>query len=70
MWQAFFASWKSATLVKKANKLIFLGRGCVRQNTTVLVSYLLRWRHVSATVGHPQVTKFHNEENYTVYEHK
>ena len=34
-----------------------LGRGWVRQNTTVFVSYLLRWRHVSATVGHPQVTK-------------
>jgi len=26
------------------------------------VSYLLGWRHVSATVGHPQVTKMYNEE--------
>jgi len=34
-----------------------LGRLWVRQNTTVFLSYLLRWRHVSATVGHPQVTK-------------
>ena len=37
-------------------------RGWVRQNTTVFVSYLLGWRHVLATVGHPQVTKIYNEE--------
>ena len=37
-------------------------RGGVRQNTTVFISYLLGWRHISATVGHPQVTKIYNEE--------
>jgi len=48
-----------------------LGRGQVRQNTTVLISYLLRWRrHVSATVDHLRVTKLHNEVNYTEYEHR
>jgi len=31
-------------------------------NTTIFVSVLLGWRHVSATVGHPQVTKMYNEE--------
>jgi len=30
-----------------------------------LVSYLLCWRYVSATVGHLQVTKMYIEENYT-----
>ena len=34
----------------------------LRQNTTVFVSVLLGWRHVSATLGHPQVTKMYNEE--------
>ena len=34
----------------------------VRQNTTVFVSVLLGWRHVSATVGHLQVTIMYNEE--------
>ena len=38
-------------------------REWVCQNTTVFVFYLLGWRHVSATVGHPQVTKIYNEEN-------
>jgi len=37
-------------------------RRCVCQNTTVFVSYLLGWRHVSATVGHPQFTKIYNDE--------
>ena len=39
-----------------------------RQNTTVFVSYLLGWRHVSAIVGHPHVTKIYNEEKlYSIY---
>ena len=41
---------------------IQIRREWVRQNTTVFVSYLLGWQHVSATVGHPQVTKLYNEE--------
>jgi len=41
-------------------------RGQVRQNTTVFLLYLLGLRHVSATVGHPQVTNIFSEENYTV----
>jgi len=37
-----------------------LGSRVVRQNTTVFVSYLLcRRRHVSAAVGHLQVTKMY-----------
>ena len=32
------------------------------KNTIISVSYLLGWRHISATVGHPQVTKIYNEE--------
>jgi len=39
-----------------------LGGGGVHQNTTVFVPYLFGWRHVSATVGHPQVTKIYNQE--------
>jgi len=39
--------------------------GYVHQNPTVFVSVLLGWRHVSATVGHLQVTKMYIEENYT-----
>ena len=31
-------------------------------NTTVFVSYLLGLLHVSATVGHLQVTKIYNED--------
>ena len=47
-----------------------LGRGGLRQNTTVLYLTLLCWRrHVSATVGHLQITKMYNEENYTEYDH-
>ena len=39
----------------------------VHQNTTVFVSYLLGWRHVSATVRYPQVTKVYNgEEIYSI----
>ena len=39
-------------------------------NTTVLYPTLLCWRrHVSATVGHLQVTKMYIEENYTQYDH-
>jgi len=35
-----------------------------------LVSYLLCWRrHVSATVGHLQVTENYNEENHTEHDH-
>ena len=42
------------------------GRGAVRHNTAVLYPALLFWRrHVSATVGHLEVTKMYNEENYT-----
>ena len=36
---------------------MFIRRGYVSQNTTVFVSYLLVWRHISATVGHHQGTK-------------
>ena len=43
-----------------------LGGGGIHQNTTVFVSYLLGWRHVSATVGHPQVSKMYNEEKIYV----
>ena len=39
-----------------------ISRGYVSQNTAVCVSYLLGRRHVSAIVGHPQVTKIYNEE--------
>ena len=47
-----------------------IGRGKLCQNTTLFVSYLLCWRrHVSATVGHLQVTKIYNDENYTEYDH-
>ena len=47
-----------------------LGRGWVRQNTTVLYPTLLCWwRHVSATVSHLQVTITYMEENYTEYDH-
>ena len=43
-------------------------RGWLRQNTTVFVSVLLGWRHVSTTVGHPQVTKIYNGEKlYSVW---
>ena len=38
--------------------------------TQLFFSYLLCWRrHVSATVGHLQVTKMYVEENYTDYDH-
>ena len=61
---------------KCLNKLFFLrfssqlGRGCGTSKHSCLVSYLLCWlRHVSATVGHLQVTKMYIEENYTEYDH-
>ena len=42
----------------------------VLQNTTVLYPTLLcRRRHVSATVGHLQVTKMYIEGNYAEYDH-
>ena len=38
-----------------------LGKGWLSQNTTVIISYLLRWqRHVLVTVGHLQFTKLHD----------
>jgi len=40
--------------------------GWVRQNTTVFVSYLLGRRHVSATLGHRQVTKIYEEKIYSI----
>jgi hypothetical protein len=49
---------------------LLLGRGWGRSKHNCLVSYLLCWRHVSATVGHLQVTKkMYIEENYTEYDH-
>ena len=39
-----------------------ISKAWVRQNTTVFVPVLLGLRHVSATVGHPQVTKIYIEE--------
>ena len=43
-----------------------LGRGCGTSQHNCLVSYLLCWRrHVSATVGHLQVTKIYIEANFT-----
>ena len=47
-----------------------LWRGWSTSKHNRLVSYLLCWRrHVSATVGHLQVTKIYIEENYTEYDH-
>ena len=46
-----------------------LGRRWDKSKHNCLVSYLLCWRHVSATVGHLQVTKIYREENYTEYDH-
>ena len=48
-----------------------LGRGCGASQHNCLVSYMLCcWRrHVSATVGHIQVTKMYVVENYTEYDH-
>ena len=47
-----------------------VGRGWGTSKHNCLVSYLLCWRrHVSATVGHLQVTKMYIEENYTEYDH-
>ena len=47
-----------------------LGRGWGMSKHNCLVSYLLCWRqHVSATVGHLQVTKMYIEENYTDCDH-
>jgi len=46
-----------------------LGRGLGMSKHNCLVSYLLCWRRVSATVGHVQVTKIYKEENCTVYNH-
>jgi len=40
-----------------------------RSKHNCLVSYLLWRQHVSATVGHLQVTKVCTEENYTEYDH-
>jgi len=54
------------------NPVVFyaIRKGQVCQNTTAFVFYLLCWRrHVSADVGHLQVTKMYNEENCTVYDH-
>ena len=47
-----------------------LGRGWGTSKHNCLVSYLLCWRrHVSANVGHLQVTKMYRKENYTEYDH-
>jgi len=46
-----------------------LGKGWDTSKHNCLVSYLLCWRHVSATVDHLQVTKIYKEENYTEYNH-
>ena len=47
-----------------------LGKRWGTSKHNCLVSYLLgRRRHVSATVGHLQVTKMYIEENYTEYDH-
>jgi len=51
-------------------QLLQLGREWGRSEHNCLVSYLLCWRrHVSAAVGHLQVTKMHIEKNYTQYDH-
>ena len=48
----------------------WLGRGWGTSKHNCLVSYLLCWRrHISATVGHLQVTNTYIEENYTQYNH-
>jgi len=41
------------------------GGGGVCQNTAALYHTLLCWRHISATVGHLEVTKMYIEEKYT-----
>jgi len=46
-----------------------LGRGRGTSKHNCIVSYLLCWRHVSANVGHLQVTKMYIEEKYTGYYH-
>jgi hypothetical protein len=51
------------------SKSLWDGRGWGASKHNCLVSYLLWWRwHVSATVGHLQVTKIYIEENYTEYD--
>ena len=47
-------------------KIYFSWERWVRQNRTVLVSYLLGWQHVSATVDHHQVTKIYEEKIYSI----
>jgi len=47
-----------------------IGEGVGYVKTQLSVSYLLcRRRHVSANVGHLQVTKMYIEENYTECDH-
>jgi len=48
----------------------WLGSGCGTSKHNCLVSYLLCWRrHVSAIVGHLQVTKIYIKEVYTEYDY-
>jgi hypothetical protein len=55
---------------RSGDNLHILGRWRGTSKHNCLVSYVLFWRrHVSATVGHLQVTKMYVEENYTEYDH-
>ena len=55
----------SPGLVSKSVRVVLLGRGGYVKTQLILL-ILLRWRHVSAAVGHPQVTKAHGRL-YVVY---